>query len=676
MPTAFSLARPLRMLLLLTLLMVAVALPATAQDLPRLQGSVTDLVDAVSDDERGRIEDAAEQLRADEDVQLFVLYEDTTGDLAIDEYAAEVALENGLGVSDMLYVVALDDRTHSVWISDDLLERIDVEAQDRALLEAEGNLADGDFAGAPVGGRRSGPRHAVGRRAAASARSCSCWRSWGSAWAPDVLFSRRRTQAGVERDLEAREAEARSLLLETDEILRNATQELGYVEALYGPAEVQPYAAAIEQARGELNRAFEVQQRLDDSEPEDASSRDGMLTQVKEHADRARTLLQEQQGRIRELQDLERDAPRLLDELESRLPVLEARLPEVQRARDALEATYVPTDWEAVRGDRTEAQKRITAARQSIVEARERLAANASGEAAVSVRQAAQAVAEASTLMDAVENAARELAAARARIDPELTEAARDIAAAQDALASQPSTEGDARLAEAVTQLEEARRTATATPLDVLGTLKRIAAAESIADELVAGVREAEEAVRRHAAMLEGAIASARAKVEIARDYVATRRHGVGSTARVRAAEAERHLEAAMTLRDSDPQAALGEARRAEQLAEEARQLASRDFDGWDQRPSIPSEGGGIDMGGLILGSILGDLFSGSGGGPGWGGSPWGGSGGGGGAPMPRFPDLGGGGRSGGFGGGRSGGFGRSGGSGRTGGGRARGGRW
>jgi hypothetical protein len=231
--------------------------------------------------------------------------------------------------------------------------------------------------------------------------------------------------------------------------------------------------------------------------------------------------------------------------------------------------------------------------------------------------------------------------------------------------------------------LDEARRMAGATPLDVLGTLQKANAAEAIADELVAGAREVEEARRREATMVQGAIASARARVEMASGYVSTRRHGVGSTARVRAAEAERHLQAAIELQESDPQGALEAARRAESLADEASRTATRDFDTWEERPPVIVEQGGPDLGGVILGTILGSILSGGGGGgpgPGWGGTPWGGSSGGGRgrAPSPRFPGLGGGGRSGGGRGGL-GGLGRAVGGamrGGGGGGRARGGRW
>jgi hypothetical protein len=485
------------------------------------------------------------------------------------------------------------------------------------------------------------------------------------------LLAQRRKDAAGEARLAELSSEANSLLLETDEQVRNATGELGFVEAMYGAAEVEPYDRAIEEARVELTAAFSISQRLDDAEPEDATTAESMLGELMEHARKAKALLAAQQEHIRKLRDVERDAPRLVEVLSGQLPGLEARLPQADQVRASLEQRYATSDWEAVRGNRTEATKRIESARGALDDAMAALEATDSSKAAVEVLEATQAVAEATALLDALDAAAGQLAAAQAQLESELREAATDIASAQDALARGATPDAAPRLGQAVAILEEARRLAAATPPSVLGALQQANAAEAIADELVAGMRAAEEERARQAAMLQGAISSAQAKVEMASGYVGTRRHGVGSTPRVRAAEARRHLDAAIALMGTDPARATAEARRAEQLADEAYQLASADFDAWDDRPPTTlggGGGGGLDLGGVLLGTLIGGMLSGGGrgGGPGWGGTSWGGRGGGGGGrsrrPAPRLP-------SGGGGGGRS----RGGGGG---GGRARGGRW
>jgi hypothetical protein len=198
----------------------------------------------------------------------------------------------------------------------------------------------------------------------------------------------------------------------------------------------------------------------------------------------------------------------------------------------------------------------------------------------------------------------------------------------------------------------------------------------------VAGVQDREARQQRRLQMAATALTSARGHVDRAVDYITTRRHGVGRTARTRAAEAEAQLAEAERLAASDPDASLAAAQRATQLADEAYRRAASQFDAWDAAngpvagPYRPPSSAGADIAGAVLGGIIGGILAGGGRGSGWGGSPWGGpmSGGGGGRHGGGFGlpgGFGGGGRSGGGGFSLPGGFGGGGG-----GGRVRGGRW
>ena len=78
-------------------------------------------------------------------------------------------------------------------------------------------------------------------------------------------------------------------------------------------------------------------------------------------------------------------------------------------------------------------------------------------------------------------------------------------------------------------------------------------AANQAADAILAGLREAEAQRQRRAQLATSAIATAQAHVERAIDFITTRRHGVGRTARTRAAEADARLTDARTLRGRRP---------------------------------------------------------------------------------------------------------------------------
>lgn len=125
------------------------------------------------------------------------------------------------------------------------------------------------------------------------------------------------------------------------------------------------------------------------------------------------------------------------------------------------------------------------------------------------------------------------------------------------------------------------------------------------------------------AAALDTQLRDARSRVQEANDYISTHRGAVGSTARTRASEATRHLDAASAA-GSDSGAALSEAKDAERLAAIALDLAMSDVEQAENALSgTPTQDSGYD--GAFMGGILGGLF-GDGGGSSSSGSWWGGS--------------------------------------------------
>src|SRR5262249_15457824 len=125
-------ARPGRAVARLLLLTRALAMPTAvlAQEMPRLQGQVTDLTRAqVLAGGRAQIDRALSDLLQGQNVQLWVLFVETTGDRTVTEFADEVARRNSLGGNDALLVVALTDRTSALWRGSSSLQRL----TDRAL---------------------------------------------------------------------------------------------------------------------------------------------------------------------------------------------------------------------------------------------------------------------------------------------------------------------------------------------------------------------------------------------------------------------------------------------------------------------------------------------------------------------------------------------------------------
>jgi hypothetical protein len=669
--------------LLAALLTLLVGLsPALAADAPVLGDQTTDLAGAF-DGREPEVDAALARLLADHDIQLFVLFVETTDGEAVEAFGQAVVERNSLGVNDALLLVALDDRTDWIWVSDSL-EEISTDEVDTMLVEdLEPRLRDGDFAGGAIAVAESMGAAISGEPAPTTTPGggTGAGSSDGGGVVLGVLlvaggaglvgwwFMRRRQAAAAAEERDRRTGqlarEANALLIATDERVRDAGEELGFVEAEYGAEEVAPLKVAIDKSRAELREAFAVRQQLDDAEPETPEERATMLAEIVERSKRAQAALDAEVERIQRLRDLERDAPAILAALGDRIAAAEARLPAADAAMAEL-SDYAPSTSAAVAGNLTEARKGLTGAREAVQRGTTALSSEQRRAAARQARTAEAGLAGATGLIDAVEKLAASARQAAVAIPDELAAAAADIGEARRALAGAPvSARHDQALAAAEDALRAARAAAGASPMDPVESLRLATAAHRAADDILATARQDAEQRARFAAALDSSIATAEAHIERAENYVAGRRGGIGRTARTRLAEARRELERAAALRPREPQQAMQAAGRAQQLADEAYREAGSDFDAWNSGgPGWGGQRGGDQVGSILGGILTGILLGGrGGGGGGWGGTPWGSSG-----PTINLPGGWGGGRGrgGSWGGGWSGG----------GGGRSRGGRW
>ena len=275
-------------LLFVALVSLALATAAYADDVPRLETQITDLSrGGVLASGRARIQPVLDELVRSDDIQLFVLFVETTAGRTVTDFADETARVNSLGGNDTLLVVALTDRTDALWRSDSYLERLtDRELETVLSQQVEPRLRDSDFVGAviaSVDGLRSASRGSAPSDPATpsvapdlgflvpavlvGAAGLLLW---------NALASRRREQiaaaARAQRDAQ-RTREANALLIRADESLRDAQEEMAYAEAQFTPADVAPYRDAVAGASTELKAAFTIRQQLDDAVPEDADTR-------------------------------------------------------------------------------------------------------------------------------------------------------------------------------------------------------------------------------------------------------------------------------------------------------------------------------------------------------------------------------------------------------------------
>lgn len=684
------------------------AAPARADHVPRLDSAVTDQT-AVLDEGRADIEDALQDLFERTGVQLYVLFVDSTQGMDVADFAEAVGEENeNLGAEDALLVVALSDRTDNITVGSALRSRVSQVQLDRVRTDVlEEGLAAGDFAGAvirtadelaavfpQVGPIVTPPTQATPQPrptpqptprepetgAGGGAGSFllllvgAILLVVGGVW----LLARVRTLR-VERRAAFEEAkrqeqlgrEANALLIQTDDTLRDAEQELGFAEAEFGEQHAGPLRRALASAREELAAAFVIGQKLDDSEPETPEQRLAMIQEIIERCRRAQAAIEEQQSALARLRDLERNAPAVLDRLEREIALSQARLEDSKRAQPRLDR-YAQESTESVAGNLDAAAERLATARARLDAGRQALSADDRSAAAVAAHEAQELLEDSDALVEAVEHLADSLDETAARLKAELAAATADVESAQAAVSSGRANGFAETLAEAETALHEARRGAAAAQPDVVTAYRRATDANALADRVLEGVREAEAQRQRAYQSAAAAVGSAEASVSRARDYISgyRRSRAISRPARNRLAEAERNLEQARPLLDQDTASALEHARTADRLAREAYSLAQQlppRYDPYDPRRHRPAD----DLGSLIIGAILGSTLGGGGrrggGWPSGGSSPRGGGFGSGRSSSGGFG-------SGGFG---SGGFGSGGGGGGGfGGGRSSSGRW
>ena len=696
--------RSLATILAALLSLLVIAGPVSAQSLTGDE-RVVDETGVITDDQRSEALDAISALDESRNVQLWALFVGSTDGQPVAEYATQVAADNGLGGNDALFVVAVEDRRDSLWVGD-LLDEVSNEEIDALLAgEAEPRLADGNWGAAiaavadgldtaladageqppaeepepgtggpsqPTGGGGDNPLPLLIALALVA----------GGAWLIWSWFRDRRALADEDRERTGRltrlARDANRLLIETDELLRHDQQELGFAEAEFGKEAAEPFRAALAAARQELQAAFRARQQLDDSEPEGPEQREQLLNEIVARCNRAHELVEEQTERFRQLRDLERRAPEVLAESERRATATEARLPAAESTVATLRAE-APGSSRAVHGNVAEVRKRLEIASRSTAEGRAALDGGDRAAAGRAAKASMDALEQAGTLLDAIAREEAALDEARTGLDAAMAQARADISLAADAVERASDTGQRDELAAAQSKLQAAEAAAGGAERDVVHGYRLAREAEAAADRVVASVREGEEKRARQQAAVDAALRAAELQLDRAEEFIGTRRHGVGRRPRTALSEADAALERARALRESDPDAAVAEARRAGELADDAYRRAQLDFGAADQagyggtvvingRPygMGRDNGWGGDVGGAIIGGIIGSILSGGGrrggggfggfGGGGFGGGGFGGFGGGGGG-------IGGGGRS--FGGGFGGG-----------GGRARGGGW
>lgn len=645
---------------------------------------VTDESDVLSPGQEIAVHERYEGLSASSGVDLWVVYVDTfTNPSSSQEWADQVAVDNGLGINQ--YLLAISTEGSQFYLSgaeegpvtfDQLntieQDYIDAPLQNRdwvggAMAAADG-LADavgttgggGDGTAQPNGGGGGVLPVLLIIVVLAAIAALVIWlimRSRKNKVAPAGTVPGPGELAGLSTEDLAKRAS--SALVTTDDAIKTSEQELGFAKAQFGDAAAAPFQEALVSAKAALDQAFSLRQTLDDDTPDSEADVRAIHTQVLELCTRANADLDEKAAAFDELRQLEQNAPEALSRVQELRGEVGAKTDAAAERLAQLRGAYAPEALATVADNPEQAQQRLAFADEQLTVAQQAIGAGNGGEAAVSIRAAEEAVDQARRLQDAIATLGADLAKGEQEASALIVELEADIAKASGL------PDGDGRIgavvASARQRVEAARPHLAGTSKRPLFALESLEQADTEIDALLDGIRDAQEKQRHAAQSLATLIVQAQGQVSAAEDYITSRRGAVGVEARTRLAEAGAALVRAQQLQAADPVAALPHAQRANQLAAQAIQAAQSDVGGFGGGGGMfgggGSSGGGGDVMGAVLGGIVINSLLGGGGGRRGGGMFGGGSRGGG--------------SRGGFGGGRSSGsFGGSGTRGRRGGGR------
>lgn len=395
------------------------------------------------------------------------------------------------------------------------------------------------------------------------------------------LLARRKARGQGPDTLGAQQQKANILLVRVDDAVKNAEDELGFAVAQFGDGKAGEFEKVLVAAKAQLSEAFGLQQKLDDAYPDSVTQRRDWSARIIHLCETAQTALAEQESEFAGLRQLEKNAPANLAAVRTAITSLDEKEAAAAKTLAALKSTYVETATAPVADNLLRAETERRNATAAADDAQAALDANTTGSAtqtaADAIRSAEEHSHRATQLLEAIGTLQTELGKASDAVTTLRKSTQANLAEARALRDAPPDADSSAAIARAIETVEAAL--AAKQPLsDPLASLEILRAANAELDTSMAGARNQQRRLDGARTALVGALVGARSQLSATRDFITTRRGGVGTEARTRLAEAERLLTIAEA--ESDPVAALDTARSSATYSRDADALARYDLMG------------------------------------------------------------------------------------------------
>ena len=428
------------------------------------------------------------------------------------------------------------------------------------------------------GGRKQGRRLSGGSRSGSLGPGGGDGRTADPDPKDTMPFEQLRQQAG-------------SMLVAADEAVRSSEQEILFAQAAYGDESVAVFREDIEKSRGHLRDAFRLQQQFDQDPPSQEDEQRQVFKDIIGHCEQLDSTLEDHRQEFEGLRDLERSPGPAVDQLAERLSGLRTRLQTAEERLPGLESDYEGDPIVRYRNNSIRVRETLDSAESTCSEARESVSAGQSSEAVVAIHAGEQSAGEAADLLDSMDQTAERLGTARKNLDVGIAQTEQDIAQAEATREAGQAPELSGPIAAAQAAVRRVRQVLdSGDRYDPLELLLGLELAHRELDAPLNSVRDRQAKDRRARETLQTELLTARNQVQSSLDYLRSRTHSLGTTARTRMAEAERCLSEARSFAETQPSRALEFATQAKTLAVQAAQIAERDR----AEANLTSSGGGF----------------------------------------------------------------------------------
>lgn len=385
-----------------------------------------------------------------------------------------------------------------------------------------------------------------------------------------VVLLARRARRTARAPLPGR-TDAGVALVRADEAVRAAADDLAFAQAQFGEERTREFAAVLEAARAAMDKAFALQQKIEDAVPEGERRRKDWAKSIRALADRARTSVEAEAARFAALRRSEESAPETLRLIREQLAAVEARRAGVATVLAGLRKEYVEAAVAPVAGNLEASDAALAQARSAADAADAAIAASRVTAVTDALAAAQQKAREAAALLDAIEHRRDELAAAVSEIAALTAEQQAALEGARGLRDAPPDADSSELVNDAIGALERELATVGGRGRrDPVAELDRLVDAGDALDVAVSTARNQQRRLDGARGALQGALVSARTQISAVEDFIGS--HGGGAGSRTKLAEAKRELVLAENA--SDPVEALDAARRASNRARDADDLA------------------------------------------------------------------------------------------------------